>query len=478
MFHGISLLLLRALRLDMLQVRGNIVRIGFLAIVYINLFFAQVSAITASAPGLQFFKSMCYVSYLAISLAGILLFPTVITEDKESGMLDILRVAGFKPLSLVLGRSTGMLVTALIVLLLQFPFVLLSITLGGVTLTQIVAGFVELAAYLIMLANVGLLLSVTFNRSYMASMTATLAILLLAALGYAAAGSAAEFSILHRFDVILETNFNESPFSFHCLFALVTGLVCFGTANFWFAKFIVTTPTSKTAKARKQRSLSDLLASKRPQLNPFFQKDFHYMAGGWKVFIGRFIVYGLLTQAIRLGMNPVDAVSAVCIVMAAIVTLELCVMAARVFHEEIRQKTLPTLVLLPQTMRRIGYSKAAGCLVSLIPTVFWLIVGTAMCSDGILFLLEQGTNPAIWAAAAQGLMILHFSVLLSLTLRWWMVTLIAGLVAMSFLGPVTFWIVSATSVYLLIPVFALVGVTIVAVQIGIGNAVKRAARNC
>ena len=104
-----------------------------------------------------------------IVLAGISFFATAITEEKEEETLGLLKMAGLNPLGLLLGKSTSRLINTLLLLGVQFPFTLLAVTLGGATVTQIVAGYAALAAFLILTANVGLLASVVFRRGGTAS---------------------------------------------------------------------------------------------------------------------------------------------------------------------------------------------------------------------------------------------------------------------------------------------------------------------
>ena len=63
-----------------------------------------------------------------------------------------------------LGKSTSRLLGAILLLLVQLPFTLLAITLGGVTLNQVIAAYFSLMAYMVLLANVGLLCSVIKRR--------------------------------------------------------------------------------------------------------------------------------------------------------------------------------------------------------------------------------------------------------------------------------------------------------------------------
>jgi ABC-type transport system involved in multi-copper enzyme maturation permease subunit len=162
---GTFALLSRTLRRDVTLWQPHVFRAGFAGMVLFALFFAHSSSLMFGAPGLQFFRSILGLNFMVISLAGIGLFSSVITEEKEDASLGLLRMAGISHLGLMLGKSTGLLLSALALLVVQFPFTLLAITLGGVTLGQAVAAYVALAAYLVLVANAGLFCSTVCRRT-------------------------------------------------------------------------------------------------------------------------------------------------------------------------------------------------------------------------------------------------------------------------------------------------------------------------
>ena len=91
------------------------------------------------APGLHFLQEMVWLNLVFITLAGLSYFASAITEEKEEMMLGLLRMTDLNPVAILLGKSTSRLVGALLLLLVQVPFVLLAVTLGGVGLLQIAA---------------------------------------------------------------------------------------------------------------------------------------------------------------------------------------------------------------------------------------------------------------------------------------------------------------------------------------------------
>ena len=170
MFSGTLAMLHRAIRLDARLTRTHLFRLSFALLVYGALIYLQIiSASLLGAPGLKLFATMTWLNLVLISLAGVSFFATAITEEKELDTLGLLKMAGIDPLGILLGKSTSRLLGTILLLLVQLPFTLLAITLGGVTLGQVLAAYCSLTAYMVLLANVGLLCSVMFRRGGTAS---------------------------------------------------------------------------------------------------------------------------------------------------------------------------------------------------------------------------------------------------------------------------------------------------------------------
>ena len=74
-------------------------------------------------------------------------------------------MAGVSSLALLMGKSTPRLIAALILLTVQLPFTMLAITLGGVSIYQVLAAYTCLFAYLVLVANTALFFSVICQRS-------------------------------------------------------------------------------------------------------------------------------------------------------------------------------------------------------------------------------------------------------------------------------------------------------------------------
>ena len=165
MLHGAFALLNRSLRVDDRALRWHLFRLFFLAIIFYMLWMAQWQGLMFGAPGLMFFGQMAFLNFLFITLAAFSYFSSSITEEKEEETLGLLKMAGISPVVILLGKSTPRIITAMLLLSIQFPFTLLATTLGGVSLGQVFAVYWALLAYMVAVANLALFFSVISKRS-------------------------------------------------------------------------------------------------------------------------------------------------------------------------------------------------------------------------------------------------------------------------------------------------------------------------
>lgn len=105
--------------------------------------------------GTELFSSIAWLNLLFITCAGAGYFSTAITEEKEEETLGLLQMAGLNHIGILLGKSTSRLIQVMLLLVVQFPFMLLAVTLGGVTTDQILAAYVSVLAFTVLLANLG-----------------------------------------------------------------------------------------------------------------------------------------------------------------------------------------------------------------------------------------------------------------------------------------------------------------------------------
>lgn len=456
--HGTLALLTRALRYDMRNARTHLLRAAFMLPVILFVYIAASVGNSIGAPGLYFFRPLTYLNFVLISLAGISLFSSAITEEKEEMTLGLLRMAGISPLALLLGKGTSRLFTAVLILSVQFPFTLLAETLGGITRNQVFATYIALLAYTLLIANLGLFCSVFCSRSSRAALLTTIGLALMffgpsllgalwsvvIALNVVTADSwlnlyvdkiflwLTDISAFNRLGTISMSGFKESPFSTQVIVNSVAAALLFLASWLSFDWF-----NREEISAAPPRGLLPQLSRKpggkrtgmpRPWKHALAWKDYHFVAGGRRLAIVKFIAYVVIC-GLFLGFAAIVApnpsferkdISALLIFVSLFgICLETSLMASRVFCVETKWHTLSNLVMLPISIPRMAYEKIAGCLWGLFPAAILFLVG-AVCAPGNFgtALAEIITHPWYWVWIAQLIMFWHLIAWGSLQVKW------------------------------------------------------------
>jgi hypothetical protein len=385
-----------------------------------------------TAPGLTFFASVISVQAVCITLAGLGFFASAITEEKEEETLGLLRMTNLNPLSILLGKSTSRLCGVLLLVVAQLPFTLLAVTLGGVSWGQIAAAYCTLGAYVFFLANLALLGSVIAPRTGGAALF-TAAMLLLFFFcgslveivravsvdhGWLAVGkleaaigrfgeAANDATPVKRLVEILRTGFAGAPAGVQVWTDVTLGVICFATAWAAFARFADRASEGARHTAGPARRFFGLRFRRppRPWKDALAWKDFYFLTGGTPAFVVRIALYGIVAATAiattargwRGGMSG-PGLNALC---SFAFTIELAVIASRIFRRELNDQTFSSLALLPLTMRQIAFRKARGSLLHLLPAAIAL-VATNFASVFSYAAGQQNVQMMIAASAISG----------------------------------------------------------------------------
>lgn len=397
-------LTVRALRLDARRQQSHGYRFGFCFLILTNLVAVQQAGI-AGAPGRQLFEWIIYTNAVLATIAVPLLFGSAITEEKEERTLAMLRIADVSPLAILMGKFLPRLVVLLLVLVVQFPFTLLSITLGGVTFDQIAASYSAVAAYLLFIAAMSLLCSVPFRLSANATGAAVLLIvayhaipwiLYLAGTTLAAHGDIPPFwqevgnvavtiadrlnstNVFVRLQVILESGSREpiltAQVAVNLILAILSLLIAWGTFDFFNRDLegvaVTASPTRPGRRASRSRPWRDAIA----------WKEFHHAAGGWRYLRVKVLMYLMLLVGIPLstgGWDPsaisieTSGVTLSFIFWQFLLPIETTLTIARLVHPEVKGQTLSSLLMLPITTREMLAAKLRGGLLAVIPVLMF-----------------------------------------------------------------------------------------------------------
>jgi hypothetical protein len=395
------------------DVRGKSTYLVRAALVLLVLFFLWITHISPQqfgAVGRRFFTMVAWIDLFIFSVVGLSYFASAITEEKESETLGLLRMTNLNALSILMGKSTSRLLGALFILAAQLPFMLVAVTMGGLAVNQVLAGFTCLLSYVFLLSNIGLFCSVIAKRGAGATMLSAAIICVLLVLPwylYANGGGPTDPSMAKwivqwgeltpfvQLGRVMWTGFEGAIFSSQTVASLAGGAAFFCLAWLLFDRFADPSSESSSrgrAKASPNSDVSICLRYGRPQIPALKWKDYHYIAGGGgqiAVLIKAAIV-GLIIWAcssvLRFHVSGTVTLFGTLSSISLGLFLALClaVDASRIFKVERDQQTLSSLMMLPFSVHRVIWQKTMGCLRSSWPAFGGLAVGLAILFGGIV----------------------------------------------------------------------------------------------
>lgn len=364
------------------------------------------------APGKIFFGWIIVLQIVSITMLGLSYFASAVTEEKEEQTLGLLRMTNLSPLSILFGKSTSRLCGALLIMAAGFPFTVFAVTLGGVSLEQVLAAYCTLAAYTFLLCNLALLGSVVARNTPRAAAFSVAVLVLwiggapllrvigtkLAPTGfslwlYALGTSLWQATPIARLIDVFMTGFSGSPVDWQVESNLVAGVVFFLVAWAVFHRFCDRVsedaggpgaPILRGAKWRRPP---------RPVSNAVTWKEYYYSCGGRRGLIVRGLFYGglLVTGLLDAALNGLGGLNGMRYLIGSLIpfifAIDTAAMAVRMFRTEINDQTLSVLAILPCSLREIAWRKARAC-------VFAAIPGALSAAGGILLATSSFTGTA------------------------------------------------------------------------------------
>lgn len=467
MISGVTTLFSWTLKMDSKSIYPHIVRAAFAAAMLFAISMSFTDLFGTGSMGLRFFELVCTLNVLIITVSGISYFVTAVTEEKDAGTYALLRLAGMNSLSITLGKSTSRLVSSLMLLVIQMPFTFLSITLGGVLWNQIVAAYLALAAWMILVANLALFCSVRCATSGRAAGLAATTIGVFVFLprissaflgaippGVLSTGTIAflgsipavcsKISVFDRLAEILglTSGFTMLGIDFSTGLTAITtasikGEVSIVAGQFWsslltaFVLFVISTVTldfwsapADTAGPSENKSVRRWAVGRCWNLSVAW-KEFLFFTGGRTFAIAKFLAGGLVFAGFRM-FQEIDGYSNglalrgdyswwAFLTFLMTLTAEVLLYSSGCLFYEVRQQTQSTLATVPISSVRILVEKFAGCAIALIPAIVWIFI-TLILSDGTIV-----RNCSVTMVSSYLIMLgfaSHLAALLSLYTRW------------------------------------------------------------
>lgn len=360
-------------------------------LIIIGFILTQVVAVSqyrnASAIGKNFFQSVMAGNFVFITLLSITLFSTAITEEKDNSSLGLLLMTGISTMSLLMSKAFSKLLIAIMLIIMQFPFTLLAITLGGISLTQIFYTYITLICYTILVANVALLCSVISSKSTISS-SLTFTVLVTFNVLTPIWKCTRFFSPFNRINQIMSTAYsggafeiNEISYLLLSVFFFVLSFMCFN----YFSRSAQDGISFGTPKIIR-RSNKHFFAPKRSWNQAIIWKEFHFSTGGFASY-GLFICAAILiiTGFLAIYYNNRGSIPSIRRISSTVITTAIVLLIVQVvfvgstlFSKEIWEKTHSSMMMLPISLKAMAYKKIAGASFIFIPMLILLIIGVSM----------------------------------------------------------------------------------------------------
>jgi hypothetical protein len=414
-----------------------------------------------SAPGREFLGMALFANLGLIAIATVGIFSSAITEEKEDQTLTLLRMTRLSPLAILFGKSTTRLIGALLLLAVQIPFTLLAVTLGGVSLAQVLGSYAILGATTFFLCNLALLCSVTCRTTIRAGLwtgvIAGMVYAVLPVIGIVTAlqrmrpGSLSpqtpweyiatwltEANPIYSLALLLFERSAAAPVAKHAVLNLSAGLLCFLLSWLLFDRFCATAgEVVLHGKRTSGGSRGIWRVRSRPSVSRSLAwKDFYFLIGGLRGLCIRFVLCGLVffgayafARWVIHDHSPSSPrfwhdVGEVTMVFAiGIFALEIAFAASRIFGEERRNLTLGSLLTLPRTTGWLIRQKLLACLPVVVPSIalfelgLWLVQRSPWIGYSSWGTLSPKEWMAIFYISSQALLLPMLIAYLSLRIR-------------------------------------------------------------
>ncbi|MCM8532385.1 MAG: hypothetical protein NE330_14575 [Lentisphaeraceae bacterium] len=343
-----------------------------------------------TTSGKTLFYIAAYLNFIYISIVSIKSFSAIIAEEKEQGTLGLLMITPRHPISLIAAKAVPLFFEVVASFLIELPFLLLCITLGGVELKQVLLLLLLIPFHAIFFASIAIYFS-TISKD----IKSAIALSSVFCGAFYVAPSIIDNLLRIFFPNFTNISFSElfAPFnSFTVLDKIlnfqgayrVLGAFAISITFLLFISLLICVKILKsmdlTTTAKEQNNTvksSSVKRKRRAWDNALVGKEFQLGGGKKSIFI-KAIGYPILILAfayISKSLNQPEAIASIAtVVFLALSGLELLVYAGQSFAVEHKEKQLSSLLSLQLSNTEIIFKKLKGAFIlSLVPICFFLL---------------------------------------------------------------------------------------------------------
>ena len=136
----------------------------FLGMTTVLLLYIVQVRISSGSQGLFFFGYYLQLLLIVATLGTLNIFSSAVSSEKEDGLMDLLILTGLRPFSFLAGRFSAKFLQLLNLMVLQLPFCIFGVTLGGVNTLHLVSAFIFIFSWLLLIAGIAYLCSVMYSN--------------------------------------------------------------------------------------------------------------------------------------------------------------------------------------------------------------------------------------------------------------------------------------------------------------------------
>lgn len=348
--------------------------------------------------GLYLFELIFALNLCFSAFAGLFLFLPIIKEEKEEDTLGMIMMTGISPFAYLFGKLGSRLFMFALMLAVQIPVIYFCITLGGIGVETILFSYLFLLIITFHLANIFLLGSLMSTSLFTGVIiSGGISIIFCYVFNIILDG----FDLLHSYghpfqglEFSLRYIFSSNPGSInqtitmiYLAYLIITGIIFFFLSVYYFdtlsaeqeeleipEKFKGKKSSEQKAEEFNKKGISPffrLLKSKRFGRYAIISKDFRFTAYGLLMYILQLIALFWIYDDMR-SYYQSDLYRLCRELMPAYFFVScgaVLISSNIVFSSEIKNQTLSSLLLLPQSHTKLFWQKTLGVIIVSAPSL-------------------------------------------------------------------------------------------------------------